>query len=241
MPSAKALIGSFLGSLFLRDARVHEVHDPAPGYRIVTIHAEDLCDRTHAASEKVQIFLPGVGMRTYTPIDHNAALGRMSLFTFVHGGGPGSEWARTVKKDDTFRFFGPRRSISFAELSATPIVFFGDETSLATIRAVASERRTEDGVAAVCEARDKGAAEAVLRGPLGLVGPEVIQKLDGGAHLDAVVARLASMVEARPGARLVLTGCSESIVHVRRGLASRGITAIGKVKPYWAPGRVGLD
>ena len=64
-----------------------------------------------APGDKVQVFLPDIGMRTYTPLSWETR-GATTFLAYVHGDTPGATWAKRVKAGDEVSFFGPRIAIS---------------------------------------------------------------------------------------------------------------------------------
>ncbi|GAB4057362.1 siderophore-interacting protein [Catellatospora paridis] len=175
-----------------------------------------------------------MGLRTYTPVSWDNARGVTELIAYTHGDGPAAQWFAQAAVGRPCEVFGPRRSIDL-RVPAGPVVFVGDETSVA----LACALRTVTGdVSHVFEARD----------PAGLTG--VLAEL-GIIERAAVVAKTPDRVELLRAARdaavpaacaLVVTGDAATVHAVRRD--SRGwprtpVQVTGKA--YWAEGRTGLD
>ncbi|MBM4362702.1 MAG: hypothetical protein FJ104_08475, partial [Deltaproteobacteria bacterium] len=53
-------------------------------------------------------------------------------------------------------------------------------------------------------------------------------------------ARVTARLEATPGASVVLTGGAPLVVAVRDALRRAGVAGL-TTKPYWIPGKSGLD
>jgi hypothetical protein len=70
---------------------------------------------------------------------------------------------------------------------------------------------------------------------VGLTSLQVVSPGDTNATA-VIVGKLAAI----PGTALALTGCSALVVSVRDALRAVGAENV-KTKPYWIPGRVGLD
>ncbi len=75
MTSAKALIGNVLGRFIFHDVTVTRVRDIAPRFRWVEFEGPALRGESWVAGDKVQVFLPEMGMRTYTPLTWDSQKG----------------------------------------------------------------------------------------------------------------------------------------------------------------------
>lgn len=236
MASAKALLGSVLGRFLFTDSRVTQVHERSRVFRQLDCEGPALKGQSWTPGDKVQVFLPGLGMRTYTPLAWDEQRGTTSFLVYLHGDSPGASWGRDVKVGDTVQFFGPRRSLSL-ETGDAPVVLFGDETSFAVAYAFRTAARRD--VTPVFEVTEPDACAPVLR-ELGFEGQAVARE-PGDAHLARIHERLREAMRAKPGAVLVMTGRAQSIQALRARLRGDGDRATPKVKAYWAVGKTGLD
>ena len=236
MTSAKAFIGNVLGQFFFHNVTVTRVREPAARFRWVELEGASLRGETCEAGDKVQVFLPDEGMRTYTPLAWDSQKGTVAFLVYLHGAGPGAEWGRQVKAGDPVRFFGPRRSLKLGEGSG-PVVLFGDETSLGVAWSLRADGKRE--VLPVFEVSQRAEVAPVLR-ELGLEGTDV-ERQPGEAHLPEVHERLRAALERTPGAQLVMTGRAQAIQTVKAHFKTAGASPSGKNKAYWAPGKKGLD
>lgn len=236
MASAKALLGSALGRFVFHDAAVAQTRDLSPRLRRIDLEGEALRGRSWEPGDKVQVFLPAVGTRTFTPLFWDAEKGATAFLVYLHGSGPGSAWGRNVEVGARVQLFGPRRSLALGE-PAEPLVLFGDETSLGVAHALGAGRSS--GVAAVLEVSHPDEVSDALH-ELGLAEAG-IARTPGDGHLAEVAVRLKVELEARPEARLVMTGSAPSIQAVQRRFRNEGFRRSSKVKAYWSPGKTGLD
>ncbi|WP_426750286.1 siderophore-interacting protein [Myxococcus sp. Y35] len=236
MASAKALLGSVLGRFLFTDSRVTQVHERSHVFRQIDCEGPALKGQGWTPGDKVQVFLPGLGMRTYTPLSWDEERGATSFLVYLHGDSPGARWGRDVKVGDTIQFFGPRRSLAL-EAGNAPVVLFGDETSFAVASAFRTAGRRD--VTPLFEVTAPDACAPVLR-ELGFEGQAVARE-PGDAHLAHVHERLREVMRAKPGAVLVMTGRAQSIQALRARLRGDGDRATPKVKAYWAVGKAGLD
>jgi hypothetical protein len=213
-------LGSWIGDRLMREAEVLatetlgafvRIELRAPGAKI-------------SAGDKIQVFFPDVGTRTYSPFAADAT-GRFALAVFLHDRGPSSAWARGLGAGDRVKFVGPQASIALAAI-AGPIALFGDETSFGVARSLVARRpdaqlRFEAGA---------GCEPILTR--LGLPAEALVPRGD----LARVAKELASL-----GGTLVLTGNARSIQTLRGCLKALGSTQPQRVKSYWAEGKTGLD
>lgn len=239
MASGKAIIGGVLGRFLFRDSRVERVRDLSSNFRWMELVGEGLRNVSWNAGDKVQVFLPGVGMRTYTPLAWDSARGATQFLVYLHGNSPGAEWGRNVRAGDRCQFMGPRGSLALAALRG-PVVLFGDETSFAVAHALRNMRAGTGDVEQVFEVSSRGESEGVLR-EFGLAESAVVEREPGDGHLPAMAERMRAALERRPGAQLVLTGRAQAIQALRARFKAAGVGSVQKVKPYWSLGKTGLD
>lgn len=229
------LLSGWLGEKVLKEGRVLEVEAVGPAYRCMTIEAPALRDTTAAAGDKVQVFLPGVGTRTYTPFNVQKEAATFQLLAYVHGVGPGSAWAARVAARDELRFVGPQTSLPFASMSA-PVALFGDETSLPVARALMDAHTTDASFA--LEVDDmKNAREVCTR--IGLSDSALVKRASGNDYYATLAQRLAAHVGE--SGTLVLTGSAQSIQRMRAALRALDRKVPQKTKAYWSQGKAGLD
>lgn len=233
MPSAKAAIQGLLGRLVFRDATVTRAEEIGRHFRRLVLSGPALRGVTWTPGDKLQVFLPEVGTRTYTPLRWDPSTGETELLAYLHGDGPGTQWARTVSAGAAIQVFGPRSSLAVG--GASPAVVFGDETSVALARANGVPGRT------VLEVTDPGETQSALEA-LRFSGATLVARQANEAHREALAGAVVQALQAHPGAPLVLSGRAAAIQGVRQGLKARGVSlGTVKAKAYWAPGKVGLD
>ena len=237
MASGKAWLGAMVGRFLFREVETAEVRDLGASFRLVSFRGESLRGVSWEPGDKIQVYLPDHGMRTYTPMTWDAARGTGELLVFIHGTSPGAEWGRQLRPGDHWQFFGPRRSIRATDLDG-PVVLFGDETSFAVARALA-DAKSPSAVKSVFEVSDAVESNEVLS-KIGVTGATV-QRERAEAHLSTTCDRLVDELAATPGASLVMTGKAQSIQLLRTRLKAKSALRSGKVKAYWSVGKAGLD
>jgi hypothetical protein len=136
-PASKhmGLLEATVQKLFTRPARVMNIEDWGEKFRMVTLGGDALRGVEWTPGDKIQLQFGGWVQRTYTPLDWDSAQGRTRILVYMHGDGPGSQWARGLHAGDDCLLFGPRRSIDLTKLQSSTFVF-GDETSLGLIGAL---------------------------------------------------------------------------------------------------------
>jgi ferric-chelate reductase (NADPH) len=235
--SAKALIGSVLGRFVFHDVTVTRVRDIPPRFRWVEFEGPALRGESWEAGDKVQVFLPETGMRTYTPLTWDSQKGSTAFLVYLHGSGPGANWGRGLRVGERVQFFGPRRSLALGDASG-PVVFFGDETSFGVAHALETAGAKRD-VTCVFEVSRRAESSAVLS-ELGFEGSDV-ERTAGDAHLAEVHERLRGALLANKDAQLVMTGKAQSIQALKTRLKAEGLGRSARVKAYWSVGKTGLD
>lgn len=215
-------LGSWIGDRLMREGEV--IAATTIG---AFVHATVRSSAVPAPGDKIQVFFPEVGTRTYSPFACGG--GRFELALFLHDRGPSSAWARSLAAGRQIRFVGPSSSTPFADISG-PVALFGDETSVGIARSLHDARSGDARV--VLEVGSRAAVEPVIA-KLGLAA-ELVER--GEDHLASIARDLAAA-----GRTLVLTGNAKSIQDLRGRLKQLGNSRPQRVKSYWAVGKTGLD
>lgn len=226
MPSAKGLLGAAFGRFIFRDATITSVRAIGEKFRLVDFEGHALRGVMWTPGDKVQVFLGGEGMRTYTPIRWDEEAGRTTFLLYVHGAAsPGAKWAGDLAAGAKCQFFGPRNSIVFRSL-APDVTLFGDETSFAAAAALKSVRSARN----VFEVENERESREALT-ELGLEAV-LVERRSNEEHLETI----AKALQNTPPESLVFTGRAQAI----QALRQRGLRP-AKTKAYWSLGKAGLD
>ena len=233
------LFEATMHKLFARSVKVVGIADIDPAFRLVTLGGAALRNVTWTPGDKIQVQLGGWTQRTYTPIDWDGEAGRTRILVYLHAGGPGAHWARTLRPGAPAMLFGPRKSIALAAGDA-PVVLLGDETSLGLAAAL-----THHGAAPIVHVVLEATAPAETApalAMLGIGGAQVYGRQAGDGHVSTLTAALSGLLSRDARTDLVLTGKASTIQRVTRELKASGQSA-GKrhARAYWADGKVGLD
>jgi NADPH-dependent ferric siderophore reductase len=239
MASAKAILGELVGKFVFRQAQVASLSAPGPAFRRVRLEGPHLRGVSWTPGDKLQLFLPEHGMRTYTPISWDPARGSTELLVFLHGDSPGAAWGRTVQVGDALQFFGPRRSIDGKGLPEQ-VVLFGDETSLGLACALRSRFRAQH-LACVFEVSARHEVQPVLD-ELELGTSVIVPRRADDSHLALVQEALLEQLERFSASQLVITGRAAAIQALRSRLKTGPRNPrVAASKAYWALGKRGLD
>jgi NADPH-dependent ferric siderophore reductase len=168
---------------------------------------------------------PGDARRTYSIWDLDPDHGVLDLAVLDHGDGPGSAWARTVRAGDEVTLSRPEGR--FTLRGAAPHVFAGDETAASPFAAMVRALPDDAAVAGVLET---AGGEVPL--PRKLTWVRSGQLLDAMRDLDLPTTGTVYIAgEAR--------ACQAVSQHFRRD--RKWPRAAIVIKPFWTPGRRGMD
>jgi NADPH-dependent ferric siderophore reductase len=232
------MVQKALRRVLMRQATVSTCENLGDRFRLITFEGPQLRGAEWIAGQKLQIAIgASFATRTYTPVEWDAVAGRTRILGYVHGDTPGSLWIRHAAVGDRRDLLGPRSSLDASRVSS-PLVVFGDETSLGLAYALQSNapgRRTSCRL----EAGNVADVEPVLQ-RLEFSDAKLFGREESDSHLEQMEAELPSLADK--GATFVLTGRAPAIQRFRQALhrleipSSRVMT-----KAYWSPGKCGLD
>ncbi|MBO9666825.1 MAG: siderophore-interacting protein [Bdellovibrio sp.] len=137
-------VKTVMHTLKRRTLTVKRVEQVAPHMRRITLTGEDLSDFVSLSpDDHVKVFFsePGVEppvMRDYTPRRYDKDTQELDLEFYLHGEGPGSQWALQAQVGQSLSVGGPRGS-RIVPYNFDWYLMVGDETSLPSI----SRRLTE--------------------------------------------------------------------------------------------------
>ena len=222
---------------FLRRSRVTAIQRLSPNFLLIELQGDSLKGAPWVPGQHVQVDIgAGLTFRTYTPMSWSPD-GCTQLLVFLHGDGPGCTWARGVKAGDACAFFGPHRSLDLSRLKG-PVALFGDETSFGLALAMRDSSPKID-LRCVFEVSDLAESQQILNA-LRLNGATLIVRVPDGSHLVAAEVEMSRLAET--GYQNALTGNARSIQKLRKVLKAAPVEASRlSVKPYWAPGKTGLN
>jgi ferric-chelate reductase (NADPH) len=233
------LIESMLNKLLTRQARVAGTEWLNSKFRLITLQSESLKNLSWTPGDKIQVMLGGWVKRAYTPADYDPALGSFKILVHLHAGGPGTQWARTVKVGDNCAVFGPHGSIDLSRIQR-PAVFFGDETTFGLAKALQATAAKVEGIKFLFELSFAAESLDVLE-LLGMPNASHCIRHEDEDYFSILERQMSELLDIHPK-QFVLSGRSTAIQRLRSMLRRRGYgSSQFMTRPYWAPGKNGLD
>ncbi|HEX7817133.1 siderophore-interacting protein [Dyella sp.] len=223
--------------MLMKQASIVAVDDIAADFRLLTLTSPQFMGLSWAPGQKIQVAMGSAfAARTFTPIEWNAVTGQTRILGYVHGEGPGGAWIRDASPGDTCDVFGPRASLDAGR--ASKLVVLGDETSIGLAYAL-THRTPGAAVPCLFEVNHAGRSGEVLA-RLGMTKGKLFERKHDDTHLLDIEQCLPSLATGE--ATFVLTGKAATIQRLRRALKTLGVPSSRLLaKPYWAPGKTGLD
>ncbi|MGW2957238.1 siderophore-interacting protein [Streptomyces sp. NPDC001220] len=226
-----ALLNPVLDLLTLRGT-VTEAEQITARIRRLRIDGDQLAGLDVRPGQQVRVLVTGLTLRTYS-VWHYDPSGVVELCVLDHPeGGPGAQWGRTVATGEQVRLRRPEGTFTLRP-EAAHHVFVGDETASVAFGAMLAALPEE---AAVCGCVET--ATAADRLPLAYA-----ERLDwvlrGETSLPEAVRRLAP----EPGGIAYVAGEARAVQAVRKVLVQEAGWDRRAVltKPFWAPGRKGME
>jgi NADPH-dependent ferric siderophore reductase len=231
-------LGRALIRMLMKQARVVDVEPVTANFRLITLESSDFKGLSWVPGQKVQIAMGSAFVaRTFTPIEWDAVAGQTRILGYAHGSGPGSAWVCGTKPNDECDVFGPRTSLDVSHTGGT-CVMLGDETSIGLAYALGQHSPGRVPQCLFEVSTIANTREVLAR--LDLRGAELFERKENDVHLEDIERRLPAL--AATGTSFVLTGKASFIQRLRRVLKNQGVPASRLMaKPYWAPGKTGLD
>jgi NADPH-dependent ferric siderophore reductase len=218
---------------FLLRGTVDDVEDVTRRMRRIRIVGEALRGVDWVAGQHVRVRMGdrGIVLRTYSIWDYDDS-GRLDLCVLDHpGAGPGARWSRQVQAGQQVTFTRPDGRLVLHQ-DAPYHLFVGDETASVAFGAMLRALPGEAAVHGVVEVDDPGHR-------LSLPRDDELTWVSGGTLVPALekldlpdgpgVAYVAGEARACQAVRRHLTH--------ERGWSRRAVV----VKPFWAPGKRGMD
>ena len=200
----------------------------------------DLSKTDFRNGQVVEFRVSDTDFRRYTPSFYDGELGLCDVFFYLHGRGPGSDWASGLKKGDETRLMGPGGDMWFQPM-ATHHFFFGDESSIGLCQNLKSAVQQNDREYLCLLELD--AKHCHWPGIAGL-NAEVVGKSDKAPAEEAISSLNdlnGNFWEVWKPATYYLSGRARSIEAFRSMLIDTGVPARQIINhPYWSEGKKGL-
>lgn len=234
MPEVPTFLANIIEPRFARPVRVSAVIDLAPRLRLIRFQGESLRGAAFRPGQEIEIRVSNSAFRHYTPSAFDPATGSVEVIFYLHGKGPGSIWAESLRDSQPVNVLGPGGSFGLVD-EAKRHVFLGDETTLGLFACLAK----------AAPGRCVGAIEvewscetwlSLSDCPLD-AAPRA--RGDRGAALAAWLEEAS--IEKSPETVFYLSGHAGSIMRLRSLLTERGWPKRQiRTKAYWADGKRGL-
>jgi ferric-chelate reductase (NADPH) len=235
-----SFLSTAIEKLLFHPVSVSAVERVGESFYLVSMQGEGLHGVTWIPGQTIQFMVGSLTKRAYTPMDVDAKAGSARFLLYRHGQGPGSAWAASLQEGDVCQLMRPKNSIDFTKEQG-PAVFFGDETSFAAAQVLQQCQQERASGRLVFEVVSLTDARAVVS-TLKLEQVTLLQKTNDGSHLEQAAQELNRFASVHNTPTWFFTGCAPSIQVVRKLLKADGVSlSRGAVKPYWSPGRKGID
>ena len=205
-------------------ARIVGVERIAPAFVHLVVEGEQLGESPSSVYVPGQEMIVDVGggrRRKYSILRRDPARSCVELLVFVHGRGPGADWAASARTGDTTRVTRWRGSQIVWDPSARDVVFLGDETAIPAFAAI---QRASPGRGLIQGGASLGAA-------LDFCGLRVERATRGEALL-----AYARGVAVHERTTVYVVGSPPSVNAIRQALEARGITRV-RAKAFWGKSR----
>jgi NADPH-dependent ferric siderophore reductase len=233
-------LSSAIEKLLFRPVVVSAIERVGDTFYLVSMQGEGLSGVTWIPGQTIQFMVGSLVKRAYTPMDVDAKAGSARFLFYRHGQGPGSAWAASLQEGDVCQVMRPKNSIDFTKEQG-PAVFFGDETSFAAAQVLQQFQQERASGRLIFEVGSLPEARVVVSA-MKLEQVTLLEKTSDGSHLEQAAKELNRLASLHKTPTWFFTGCAPSIQVVRKRLKANGVSlSRGAVKPYWSPGRKGID
>jgi NADPH-dependent ferric siderophore reductase len=242
---APATLGDRVIGLFTTTGTVTRIEPIARNMRLVRVESDEIARLAWTPGQHVRVHVgdrrdrrswlrPRDALRAYSVWNHD---GGLELCVFDHDtGGPGARWVRALRTGQRVTFGRPEGSFTLRD--APYHVFAGEETAAVAFGAMLRALPPGAPAYGVIEVDGPGDRLPLARG--------LHWEYRGGrsAAASETLVEAVHRLELPPGPGVAyLAGEARTIQMLRRHLvAERGWPRQAiRTKPFWAPGRLGLD
>lgn len=233
MPELPAFIADFLVPRFAHPAVVQEVEVLAPQLRRVRFSGPALMGLHFQPGQEVKFRVTERSLRHYTPSAYDPVAGTLDVIFYLHGKGPGSDWAQQLQVGAPTQVLGP--SGRGVLQKARTHVLLGDETALGLFHSFSASTRGQlMGAVEVDPGCERWPELAQVPG----VQAVTRQEKRGEALISWIHQHSPQVAQ---DVVFYLIGHTDSILRLREKLLQAGWERRQLVsRPYWADGKRGL-
>ncbi|MFC4950790.1 siderophore-interacting protein [Pseudonocardia sp. GCM10023141] len=250
MPSPATAPAGFVRSRLFVSSTITEIEQVTPHMRRIRLAGPRLEGLSWIPGQQIRVEVtdfgaairrlrPNEAVRTYSIFDGDPVAGSLDLVVAQHegGDGPGAAWARAAAVGDAVWFMRPQGDFT-AVAGAACHLFAGEETASVAFAAILRSLPAAATVHGVVEAAT-AADHLPLPRPLTRIERGTASAVRSQPLVDAV---RALDLPATPGVAY-LAGEARTIQEVRRHLVGdRGWNRRDvRTKPFWTPGRRGME
>ncbi|WP_158792113.1 siderophore-interacting protein [Granulicella sp. L60] len=226
--------------VIFRQVTVSKVRFLSERLQCLEITGESLKGAAWLPGQVVRFNVGNLTTRSYTPMRWDPIRGSAEFILFLHDRGPGSLWAAGLDEGDICNIRQLRNALDLT-LIEDPVIFFGDETSFATAKALHDIASGNEPNTYIFEVSSIKESEPVLQF-LGIPSINLIEKKADHGHLYDAFITIDLTARTMRNPCCVLTGQALSIQKIRQELrVQRFPIQLLKTKAHWSNGKAGMD
>lgn len=230
---------------FLNSAEVISKTEIAEHVFHVVLSGKELKNLPYVPGQHVRIFI-GYGMdtgfkdkiRTYSVWKYNSVSGTLHMAICAHSDGPGSNWIKSLETGSTVYLSAPKGKF-IVDAAASEYVFIGDSSALAHLYEIRRHLPVDKSIRGIIYAEKETQLFPDINGssPFDFYAlPEnPLQQIEKIMH-DAYAGNASETIAYIGGDGRMCIGLHAYFKKVK-GLHTRNI----KTKPFWMPGKKGLE
>ena len=113
MPALSNFLSNAVEKLLFHPVTIAHAETIGGRFRRVHLQGEVFKGAKWVPGQAVQFYLGNLTKRAYTPMEMEPDEGSAEFLFYMHGGGPGSRWAGSLKTGDGCKVMRPKDSLDF--------------------------------------------------------------------------------------------------------------------------------
>ena len=222
------------------DLEVVESRRLSPTFQQIVLTSPDLDGFGYSPGQDIMLLVAAEGRRPvrrrYTIRSFDSAARALTVVAVLHGDGPGERWIRSAAPGDRIAGIGPRGKITTLP-GADWHLFFGDESAMSAILAMAEALPGDADASLIIEVPDPGDEQELLAPARTRL--TWLHRLSQRAGDPALLTAEAAEVDLPPGdGHVYVFGEASVVLALREILTGRGLRQDQiSAKSYWGRGR----